>query len=279
MRNVIITVDSAADIPDTLLKKYVILSVPIHINLNGVSYPDGVNITAEDIFNEYDKSGILPTTSALSVGEYKEFFEKLSHDSDVVHLSLGSGLSSAFSHAVIAAKEIDGVFVCDTQNVSCGMLLLTLKACELRDEGYTASEICDKLNNFTDKVRVNYILDNLDFIRHGGRCSAVAALGANLLGIKPCLGVFDNKISVVKKYRGKLSDVHRHFIDNELSRKGIVLDRAVLCYTCFSDEYIDELRRYVLSIVPFREVITAISGCTISAHCGRKCFGLLFMEE
>ncbi len=278
-KSVVITADSPADLSAQATERFGVQTIPLHIILDGNSYLDGVDINAQKLFEYYRENRVLPTTAAVSVAEYSDLFEQLSRGgTSVIHLSLSSEISSTYHNAVLAAEGLKNVYVVDTRSLSSGMALLVLFACNLRDRGFAAEEIFQALHKQTGKVRVSFILDTLDFMSKGGRCSAVTAFGANLLGIKPSLEMNCGTLAVAKKYRGKPEDVMLRYVSDRLAC-GEVIDTAhgFLVHTGLERTRLDALRREILRLVPFSELHEAIASCTISTHCGPGCMGVMYM--
>jgi len=280
-KSVVITADSPADLSAQTAARYKVQTMPLHIILDGNSYRDGIDINAEKLFDYYRENKVLPTTAAVSVAEYTDFFKKLTlGGASVVHLSLSSDISSTYHNAVLAAEELDGVYVIDTKSLSSGMALLVLHACDLRDGGLSAEEIYQALQKKIAKVRVSFILDTLDYLSRGGRCSAVTAFGANILGIKPSIEMNDGTLGIAKKYRGKTADVMLRYTADRLSLgEEIDTRRVFLVHTGLERSQLNDLRREILKLMPFEELIEAVASCTISTHCGPNCMGVMYMVK
>lgn len=279
--SVIITADSPADLSGDLTARFNVKVMPLHIILDGKSYRDGIDITSENLFDYYDKNKVLPSTAAVSSAEYLDFFDKLTNGgSSVVHLSLSSEISSTHQNAALAARGREDIYVVDTKNLSSGMALLVLFACELRDGGHSAAEIFERLTQLLPKVRASFVLDTLDYMSKGGRCSSVTAFGANILGIKPSIEMSGGKLGLAKKYRGKQRDVMFRYISDRLcGAEEIDTKRAFLVHTGLSDALREDLRGLISDLVPFEEVLEATASCTISTHCGPGCMGVMYMVK
>lgn len=280
MKQVVITVDSAADIPKSVADEYGIKIMPMHVIVGGEEKNDGVDITAPQIFEYVDKTGEIPKTSAVSPGEYMNFFGSfIKEGKAVVHLSFCSELSSTYRNARIASARLSDVYPLDTRSLAGGISLLALKGCRMRDEGMSAEEIYSGLSLLVSKTNVSYLLDNIDFLRRSGRCSAAAAFGANLLSIKPCAAMVDGKIDVIKKYMGKTQAVRLQYADEQLkTHKNIDFETAFLYHSGVRPTEITALVR-MLKDAGFENVITAFTGCMISLHSGRNAMGIHFLEK
>ena len=186
--SVIITADSTCDLPKDIIESRNIKITPLSILLGSESYLDGEEITLDDIYAHVSKTGEMPKTAAVSPASYYEVFSAASQQGDsVVHISLSSAISSSYQNAVTAAGDFSNVHVVDSKNLCGGMGLLVLKACDLRDKGFDAKKIANRIRSLVPKVHATFVLDNLVYLYKGGRCSAVARFGANVLGIKPVI--------------------------------------------------------------------------------------------
>ena len=284
MKKVIISADSTCDLGNELKEKLGIYYFPYHINLNGKDYLDNVTITPETLYSAYRENKALPKTSAISAGEYIEYFKQFTDKGfEVVHINLGSALSASHQNALIAANELKGVYPVDSQNLSTGTGLLVIKACKMAEEGASAKEISERIKALTPYSQASFILNTLEFMRAGGRCSAVAAFGANLLGIKPCI-VVDNKnggrMSVGKKYRGKFDRVLLNYTEDIIAKHPDYDDETVfITHSGTSDEYINVVKNYLSENTSFKNIYVTNASCTISCHCGPDTLGVLFMTK
>ena len=176
-----ITTDSTADLSPELIEKYNISITPLHIEMDGKSYSDGVDATPEDLFSYYERTGKLAKSSAVAMGEYLDFFKKLTEEGyDVIHVNIGSFLSSSYQNACLAAEEMDGVYVINSKNLSSGTGHIAMLAAELAAKGLSAKEIAEQCEEAVERLDVSFIIETLDYLHAGGRCSGVAKFGANL---------------------------------------------------------------------------------------------------
>ena len=276
-----ITSDSTCDLSKELLEKHQISLFPLTVIKNDEAFSDGITITTDEIFAHVAAGGDLCTTTAGSMGEYLELFGKYAADYDaVVHISLSSELSSSYQNACLAADDFSNVAVIDSKNLSTGQGLVVLKACELAETVSSLEEIKQLLNEFTPKVEASFLLDQLGYMVKGGRCSAVAALGANLLGLKPCIEVKNGKMGVVKKYRGSYAKCLGAYVKDRLANRDD-LDRKYLFITRtpVSDDCLEAVEVSVKETADFENIYWTMAGCTISCHCGPGTLGVLFMRK
>ena len=280
MKQVVITADSAADIPNEVAEKYDIKIMPMHVIINGKEKNDGIDISAFEIFDCVEKTGEIPKTSAVSPGEYLDFFGRITSEGKaVVHLSFCSELSSTFRNARIASARLGDVYPLDTRSLAGGMSLLALKGCELRDSGMSAEEIYSRLSSLVPKTNVSYILDDINYLKRSGRCSAASAFGANLLSIKPCAAMVDGKIDVIKKYRGKTQAIRLQYASEQLKSHKKIDFFAAFVYHSGADLSELAVIAEMLEKAGFEQVITAFTGCMIGLHSGRNALGIHFLEK
>ena len=276
-----ITSDSTCDLSAELIQKHDITLSRLSVIKNGEVFQDGSTITPADIFAHVAAGGDLCSTTAFNIGEYEEMFAKYSEEYDgVIHISLGSGFSSSYQNACIAAEDFPKVRVIDSMNLSTGQGHVVLEACRLRETCEDLDEIAEKLRAFAPRVEASFLLDQLAYMVKGGRCSAVAALGANLLGLKPCIEVRDGKMGVVKKYRGKYEKCLASYVKDRLAdREDIIRDELFLTYTPVDDNCLAAVKEAIEEHGHFNTVYETTAGCTVSCHCGPGTLGVLFVRK
>lgn len=283
-KDIAITTDSTCDLPQELIEENEITVIPLTILLGDSVYRDGVDIKPDDIYAYVDKTGVLPKTSAVTPAEYYEVFKKLVDEGKkVVHIGFSSGLSSSFQNAIVASSEFDDVYCVDSKTLCTAQGLLVLKACDFRAKGLDAKKIADKVTKLVPKVSATFVLDGLEYLHKGGRCSTVARFGANVLGIKPSIAV-DNqtgKLEVAKKYRGKIDIVYKQYITDRMNEiKRIEPDRVVIAESGgVSPKVLAFAKGVIEGKDKFNQVIVADAGCTISSHCGPKTFAIFYIKK
>ena len=273
--------DSTCDLSPQLVRENDIYIAPLAVNMGGKVYHDGVDITPEDIFAHVDGGGALYSTAAVSIGEYQEIFAKFSKDYDaVIHINIGSGFSATHQNACIAAQDFDNVYVIDSRNLSTGHGLVVLEACRLAKTCTDVEAMCAELRDFTTRVEASFLLSRLDYMVKGGRCSMVAALGANLLSLKPCIEVVDGKMQVVKKYRGPIGRCLSNYVKDRLEgRKDLTPGRIFVTHTKMEDSVVSNVVSEVKSYGIFEEITETVAGCTVTCHCGQGTLGILFVRS
>lgn len=276
-----ITADSTCDLPMEILEKYDISLAPLIIVKEDKEFLDGITITPADIFAHVNAGGNLCSTAARNAGVYQELFSRYADQFDgIIHISLGSGFSSSYQNASIAALDFDNVRIIDSKNLSVGQGLIVLKAVELAKTASNLDELKAKLDEFADKSEISFVLDRLDYMVKGGRCSSAAALGANLLNLKPCIEVKDGKMSVVKKYRGHYDKCLTNYVRDRLTnRNDLDYSELILVYTDVPEDTLNSVRQEILKCDQFDHYFEAVAGCTISCHCGPGTLGVAFVRK
>ena len=279
--NIKILSDSTCDLSADLIAANNISIVPLTVIKNEEQFKDGITITPADIFAHVAAGGSLCTTSANSVGEYQEIFAQYAPNFDgVIHINIGSGFSSCYQNACLAAEDYPNVRVIDSQNLSTGQGLVVLKACELAASCENLDELADAIREYVTKVEASFVLDRLEYMVKGGRCSSAAALGANLLNLKPCIEVRNGKMSVVKKYRGNYAKCLANYVKDRLNERED-LDHSTLFITCtpISDDCYKTVTDTGAQYEPINKVYETTAGCTVSCHCGPGTLGILFARK
>ncbi|NLV50472.1 MAG: DegV family protein [Clostridiales bacterium] len=273
-----ITADSTCDLPRDISEKYGIRILPLHIIKGSEDLLDGIEITPNDIFRYVEATDDMCKTAAVSVGEYeKAFREELRDCEAVIHINISSEFSACHQNACIAAAEVGGVYPIDSRNLSSGSGHLAIDAAIMAADGMTAEEISKKLKEDTSKLEVSFVLNTLRYLHLGGRCSGVAALGANLLQLRPCIEVRDGKMGVGKKYRGNMEKCLKQYITDRLAeRDDIDMKRIFITHSGVDPRLLEQLKNLITQLASFEEVIESEAGCTISNHCGPQCLGILF---
>lgn len=285
MKKIILTADSPCDIGQQLQEKYSVQIIPLHVIVGDDDFKDGIDLNSDKIYDLWKQTKTLPKTAAVSVAEYLEVFEPITKQGDeIIHISLGSALSCTHQNAVLAAQELKGVYVIDSKSLSTGTGLLVCEAGERIQSGMDAKQIFEEVSELANKTSASFVLDTLEFLHAGGRCSSLAQLGANLMSIKPTIKVQTDKcgsMTVGKKYVGKFDKCVLKYIEQQLvDRDDIVLDRVFVTHAGMDDEtLVEAAKQRVMALQNFKEVYITRASCTISSHCGPNTIGVLFLTK
>ena len=276
------TTETPSDIPQEYLDKFDISVVPLHVNHDGKDYKDG-ELTNQYIYDTFREKKILPSTSAVAVGEYQDFFRPfLAEGKTIIHVAMSSGISSTYQNACIAAEDLeeDGkVYVIDSKKLSLATAVLVFKGAEMAENGMAAEDIVAALEDMVPKVDNTFIITSLEFLRHGGRCSAMEAFGANLLKLKPMINMVDGSMEVEKKYRGQDLNVYLQYIEERLD--GIDYDDE---YVLFGNVLLDdaqkkEVIRKLKKDYDFKNIVYNDLGTVIMSHGGKGAMGVWFIRK
>lgn len=272
-----ISADSTCDLSRDLLERFNISITPLSITVGDEVFRDGIDITPLDIFSHVD-AGRTCQTGAVNVFEYQNHFQRLTaQGQDVVHISLGSKFSSCYNNALLAARDFSNVWVVDSQNLSTGSGHLVYEAALLAEQGRGGEEIAAALEELVPKIDSSFIINQLDYLAKGGRCSAITAQGAKILRVKPSIEVRDGAMIVGRKYRGSFEKAVSLYVRDRLELNGALdSSRMFITHAACSPQIIDLVREIVEEEGRFEEIIVTEAGCTISNHCGPNTLGVLF---
>ncbi len=273
--------DSTCDLSAQQIAQNDITLTPLTVVKNDEQFKDGVTIAPADIFAHVAAGGALCSTAANSIGEYADVFETFAADYDgIIVITIGSGFSACYQNACLAAEDFPNVRVIDSRNLTTGQGLVVLKACELAKTATDLDALAEELRAYTDKIEASFVVDKLDYLVKGGRCSSAAALGANLLNLKPCIDVKDGKMSVGKKYRGNYAKCLAGYVKERLEGREDI-DEGVLFITrtVVPDEAYDAVKTAVAEYGKFENIYETTAGCTISCHCGPGTLGIVFVRK
>lgn len=281
--NIKVTSDSTCDLTPELLSRYNITIIPLSVIKDGIAFVDGVDIMPADIYRHVDNGGALCSTSAVNVDAYRKVFKELSSQYDaVIHITIGSLFSACYQNASIAAANFPNVYVVDSMNLSTGQGHLVIEACELAAQGISAVEICSRLNEMRGRVYASFIMDRLDYMQKGGRCSSVMALGGKLLRIKPQIAVVDGGMKMVDKFRGSFDKCVEKYVKELLKdRKDLKLDRVFITHSPVEDGAVEIARETIKKYSDFKDenIYETDTNCTVACHCGPGTLGVLFMTK
>lgn len=276
-----ITADSTCDLSREITAELGVDIIPLHVLIDGIDYRDGVDISSDDIFRLVDTEGKTCSTSAANIHEYETFFSQFADKHDaIVHICIGSNLSSSFQNASMAAMGFKNVFIVDSANLSSGSGHLVYDAALLAKDGLDAQGIVDALEKTKPMVDASFVIERMDYLHKGGRCSGIELFGANLLKIKPCIEVRDGKMGVGKKYRGNFDRCLEHYVEDRLEDiASIDTERIFITHPACPPEIVEGVKESIRKRADFRQVIETRAGCTISSHCGPYTLGILFKRK
>ena len=278
-----ITADSTADLSQELAEKFNIGIVPLVVNLGEEECLDGVSINPDMIYDYVKKTKKLPKTSAVNTVQYKEHFDKYfaeGYDA-IIHFNISSEMSTTHNNARLVCEELENLYVVDSRTLSTGTALLAMYASELaKEEKYTAKEIVEKVEARVDASQTSFIVDRLEYLYRGGRCNAVALLGANLLKIKPSIEVHAGKMGMAKKYMGNFPKCVMKYVADTLEKYNNPDNtRIFITHTEINNEIVEEIKKYLKENTKFKEILETTAGSTVTSHCGPHTIGILYLND
>ena len=276
-----ISADSTCDLSPELIERYHIGITPLYIIRGEETLRDGIDVRPEELYEYANVTGKLCKTAAVNVSDYLAYFAACREEYDaVIHFTISSDMSACYQNACIAAQEFTNVYPVDSRNLSTGIGHLVLDAAEMAEQGMDAANIASALEKKREKLDVSFVIDTLDYLRKGGRCSTVAALGANLLKLKPCIEVHDGKMSVAKKYRGTLAKAIESYVTDRIKdHDDFDKKRVFITDSGVDTEIVETVEKLLREYGGFEEIHHTLAGSTISGHCGPGCLGILYYNK
>jgi DegV family protein with EDD domain len=273
--------DSTSDLTQSLIQTRDIKIIPLYVNFGEQSYKDGTDITTEELYKKVDELGYLPKSSAISLGDFMMAFEPyIEQGYDIVLLTIGSKLSGTYQAALVAKDTVEAnrVHIIDTNNLSSGGGLLVLKACDLRDQGLSASDIKQAVDKITPRVRSQFAIQTMDYLYKGGRCSALSMFLGSVLAIKPIIQVNDGKLDVYKKSVGKMTRALDIMLEDYFNLFDQIDKDYVMITHSLADKSAEYMKNQIMAkgLVP-NQLLETQAGCVISTHCGKGTIGILYI--
>lgn len=282
MSNVKLFTDSTCDLSTELLNKYDISIVPLYVNFDDCMYKDQIELSTEELYVKVTEKNKLPKTAAPSPTDFSNAFKPyIDNGQDILYIGLSSMISSAINNAVLACNEFpEGrIKIIDSMNLSSGIGLLVLKAADFINEGMDLNIIADKIQELVPKVRTAFVIDTLDFLYKGGRCSALQNIASSVLKIKPVISVVNGKMIVREKIRGKRHKVLETLLNSVLKKKDTIDLTRIMITHSMSNEDAVFLKKELQKSLNAKEIIITDAGCVISSHCGENTVGILYIEK
>lgn len=281
MNKVRILVDSCADLTKEMYKEYDMDVLSGNIVFGEQSYTDGVDITLEELYAKVKEIGSLPRTSAVTPGNFDEYFKKtLDAGYDIVYVALGSSLSTTMQNAVIASQAYpkERIVIVDSKSLSTGIGLIALKAAKFRDEGLSAKEIGEKCSALVPKIVAQFTVDTLDYLHKGGRCSGASKLIGHIFHVHPYLKVVDGKLIVYKKPRGPAKiAMDEQLKELKSALPNVDLDHIMITHAGLDKDKEDYLKTELSKLVPAERIHVTRAGSVIASHCGYGTVGILYI--
>lgn len=282
MKRIILSTESVADLPNEVIEKFQIQIIQMHVIMDGKDYLES-ELSVEEVFDYYNRTKKVPSTTATNVQEYHNLFAKIRRDfpeSTIIHIGYTSRASASFQSALIAAEAFENLFLIDTLNVTGGLAAIVIYAATLLEEDpfIDHANLIQKIEAVIPKTRLAFIPDTLEFLKAGGRVSNITFIGGSLLKIKPCIEIKEGKLVPTRKYRGKISNVAEKLVRDYLNKYDINRKQLYFIYSVGLDESIKKRMEEIVKDEGFYKIEWIQAGATISTHAGPGCFGIAGIE-
>ena len=282
MNKVIISSDSTCDLTPETIKKYGIKICPISIILGGKEYHDTVDVNAEQVLDFVKSTGTLPKTSAIGQAVYEEYFTSLKAEGDkILHFCISSKASSCVNQARAAAETVGGVTVVDSYSLSSGQGIQILRAADMLAEGKSLEETVKFIEENKTKVQISFVVDTLEFLHKGGRCSSVALVASKVLKIHPSIAISDGALAVKKKYMGSSMQraLTQYVHDTAAEYRNYDDTRVFVTHSPADPALVELVKERVKAEFDFKEIIETTAGSTVTSHCGYNTIGIIFYTK
>ncbi|MEG0774487.1 DegV family protein [Clostridium sp.] len=282
MNKIKIITDSTSDLPRALTEKYEVDVIPLEVTIDNISYLDGVDITLEEFLEKMDKASEMPKTSQINPGRFLDVYKKyLDEGYEIISIHLSSKMSGTFQSAKMAKEMLntENIHIIDSKNVTCGLGILVLKACKLKEENYDVEKICEEINNAIPRVKSALNFESLDNLVKGGRLSKAQGLIGGLLGIKLNLTIDQGEIVVRDKVRGSKKAL-RYILDY-LDQCGISEEVSPMVLNAAADKENLEVLEGIKNYLKEKQIeyIESEVGCVVGTHSGRNACAIFFIEK
>lgn len=270
--------DSCADLNPRLIDAHNISIIPLHVLVKDQDYLDN-DLTLEELFSSVEETNELPKTAAPSVQEFITFFDTIDTK---IYIGLSSELSATIQNAKLAANQLDdpNLFIIDSLNLSSGIGLLVLKAVDLRDAGLSVNDIVNEIESIKTKIRTAFVIDTMEYLYKGGRCTGLQAIFGSVLKIKPIIQVLSNgTLGVMDKIRGSRSKALQALLDRVKEDLPHINPRRVFVTHTGCRKDAEHLVKEVKKLAPFEDVLITEAGATIASHCGPNTIGILYLQK
>ena len=277
--------DSAADMPEHIAKKYNIDIFPLYIHHDEENFKDGIGLTSQQLY-ENMKKGEVYKTSQVSVNDFLEKFEEYAkNDKTVIYPAFSSKLSGTFQSAVLAKNKVKEKYpdfdltIIDTKSASMGVSLALYNIIlEMEIKDFTKKEIIDKIKHYTTHMEHIFTVEDLDYLVRGGRLNKVSGFVGGILNIKPILEVKNGELEQLEKKKG--SKKVRKRIEELVEERGTNLENqniAIVHAECKDKAEI--LKKNIKNKTNCKSIIVGEIGAVIGAHTGPGTYGIMFVNE
>ncbi|ACL70215.1 DegV family protein [Halothermothrix orenii] len=282
MNGIKIFTDSTSDLSSDLIEENNIGVVPLNVTFGEKVYRDGVDITTEELYRKVEETDKLPITGAVTPNEYYQAFKPyVEKGYKIIYIGLSSKLSSSLQNAITASRMFDNaqIEIIDSLNLSTGIGLLVMKAVDFIKDGLNFNEVVSRVRRLVSRVNTEFVIDTLDYLHKGGRCSGLERFLGSMLRIHPVVKVVDGKMILAEKTRGKKKRVVKRLLERFLENRDSIRKDRVFVTHSHSDKDAEFLQEKLREELNIEEVLITGAGCVISSHCGPGTVGILYFEK
>ncbi|MEG6616050.1 DegV family protein [Peptococcaceae bacterium 1198_IL3148] len=281
MSSIRIVTDSTADLNDELYQQHQIAVVPLKVIFGQQVYKDGVDIKPTQFYERLVTANERATTSQPSPGEFLQTYQRLKEEGvqSIISIHLSSGISGTYRAAQIAQSMLpdQDITVIDSRNVCGGLGLIALAAAKAVEAGKSKEEIILLINEIINKMRVNFLVDTLEYLQRGGRISKTEAFVGSLLNIKPMIVVKDGILQPWAKIRGKNKGIKK-IVQQAVEECG---NERMVCYLVHAHDpmALEQLKAEATQNLNIDELVICQIGSVIGCHTGPGAVGMAFYKK
>lgn len=274
-----ILTDSCVDLTPELIQRFDLETIPLAVSIGDLTFFDGEDLKTEDLFRLVEERKQLPKTAAPSIGAFVQFFDR---EGTVVYAGIGSRLSVTFQNAVAARNELPhrDIRLVDSCTLSAAIGMLVIRAAEMRAQGASADDLIEMMETLRKKISVSFVIDTLDYIHMGGRCTAIEHIFGSMLKIHPVIEVKqDGTLGIREKTRGsRRKGMDAIIADFRKNLPFIDTQRIFVTHTC-QPEDVTYVTSALCQLADIDELCITGAGATIASHCGPNTIGIGYIRK
>jgi DegV family protein with EDD domain len=283
MNKIILLTESGSDMPENLVKLHNIQVVPMHVIMGDKSYADG-SIAVTEVYDYYQRTKKVPSTSATNPEEYEELYKKVTEENPgciIVHVGYSSKPSCSYQNSIIASEGMENVYHADALNVTGGLAAIVLKAAQLIEKhpDIQPNDLVKSIESYATKAKVSFIPGDLVYLRAGGRVSNAAYLGGTLLQLKPLIEIVNGELVSTRKYRGKIGNIVEKYMKEYINKYPMDKEQIYLIYSLGLEDNIKQRMEQIAKEEGFKTIVWIQAGCMISSHSGPGAIGIAAFEK
>jgi len=278
MKQYVLLTESGSDLSAEMAKKYGIRVIPMYVQLDGKTYADGV-ISSTEMFDLFNKSGVMPTTSAPSPADFELMYRQIrceNPDSIIIHIAYSAQTTCSYQNSVIADAGYENIYHVDSESVSAGLGAVAIQTASylMTHPGVESAELVEKINGISKRMKFHFVVQDMRYLKAGGRCSNSQYLMAQILGMKPLIEVRNGLLVAARRYRGKMERVCEKVVEDFFNSADINTDEIYLAYSHGLSKEIRAKIEQKCRAYHVNRILWFTTGCIISTHGGPGCFAI-----